>query len=115
MSTRKSPSEEGQVLTKDKPKTQRPRMFRVLLHNDDFTPMEFVVAVLQQIFRLNEVDATRVMLHVHHQGIGVAGVFTKEVAETKQHQVLSAAERHEFPLQCSIEPEGSDADRGAGS
>ncbi len=100
-----TPDKQGQVLTKERTKTRRPRMYKVLIHNDDYTPMEFVVAILSQVFRLNEVDATRVMLHVHHQGVGVAGVFTHQVAETKMHQVVAAAKRHEFPLQCSMEPE----------
>ncbi len=95
----------GGVATKEKPKTKRPKRYKVLLHNDDYTPMEFVVAILQQLFRLNEVDATRVMLHVHHHGVGIAGVFTHEIAETKVQQVLAAAQRHEFPLQCSMEAE----------
>jgi len=105
MVPKKDPREDGQVLTRKKPKTKKPRLYRVLLHNDDYTPMEFVVAVLQQIFRLGEVDATKVMLHVHNTGIGVAGVFTYEIAETRVEQVLGAARRHEFPLQCSMEPE----------
>ncbi len=105
MAPKKDPREDGQVLTRKKPKAKKPRLYRVLLHNDDYTPMEFVVAVLQQIFRLGEVDATRVMLHVHNTGIGVAGVFTYEIAETRVEQVLGAAQRHEFPLQCSMEPE----------
>ena len=88
-----------------KPQLKKPPLFRVVLLNDDYTPMEFVVAVLQQIFRLGEVDATRVMLHVHNTGIGVAGVFTYEIAETRVEQVLGAARRHEFPLQCTLEPE----------
>jgi ATP-dependent Clp protease adaptor protein ClpS len=96
---------EGGVATKEKPKTERPKRYKVLLHNDDYTPMEFVVAILQQLFRLGEVDATRVMLHIHHQGVGIAGVFTYEIAETKVQQVLAAAKRHEFPLQCSTEIE----------
>lgn len=105
MATRRDEKEDGQVLTKKKPKTRKPRMYKVLVHNDDYTPMEFVVAVLEQIFKLNQVDATRVMLHVHNHGVGVAGVFTHQVAETKMHQTLTSAQRHEFPLQCSIEPE----------
>ena len=96
---------EGGVATKEKPKTKRPKRYKVLLHNDDYTPMEFVVAILQQLFRLNEVDSTRVMLHVHHNGVGIAGVFTHEIAETKVQQTLAAARRHEFPLQCSMEAE----------
>ncbi len=113
MATRHDTEDDGQVLTKKKPKTRKPRMFKVLIHNDDYTPMEFVVAILEQIFRLNEVDATRVMLHVHNNGVGVAGVFPHQVAETKMQQVMANAQRHEFPLQCSIEPEGSTEDESA--
>ncbi len=113
MATRRNPEEDGQVLTKDKPKTRRPRMYKVLIHNDDYTPMEFVVAILEQIFRLNQVDATRVMLHVHNNGIGVAGVFPHQVAETKMHQVVANAQRNEFPLQCTIEPAGDGEDGDA--
>ena len=110
MSTRRDTKEDGQVLTKEKPKTRKPRQYKVLIHNDDFTPMEFVVAILEQIFRLNQVDATRVMLHVHNNGVGVAGVFAHQVAETKMHQVLTNAERLEFPLQCTIEPDDRNDD-----
>ena len=101
----KDPKQDGQVLTRKKSKTKKPRMYKVLLHNDDYTPMEFVVAVLTHIFRLGEVDATRIMLHVHNSGVGIAGVFTHEIAETKMQQVLANARRQEYPLQCSIEPE----------
>jgi ATP-dependent Clp protease adaptor protein ClpS len=105
MAGKTDPREEGQVLTKKKPKLQQPRLYKVLLHNDDYTPMEFVVAVLQQIFHLDEVDATKIMLHVHNNGVGVAGVFTYEIAETKVQTVMAAAQTHEYPLQCSMEPE----------
>ena len=104
MSKEETKREEG-VATKERPKTKKPRMFKVILHNDDYTPMEFVVAVLMQIFRLDETDATQVMLHVHRSGIGIAGTFSYEVAETKVAQVLSAAKNHEYPLQCTCEPE----------
>ncbi len=104
MSNEKPKREEG-VATKERPKTKKPRMFKVILHNDDYTPMEFVIAVLMQIFRMDETDATQVMLHVHRSGIGVAGVYSFEVAETKVAQVLSAAKNHEYPLQCTCEPE----------
>tara|TARA_Y100001968_G_scaffold327037_1_gene371268 strand:- start:1513 stop:1755 length:243 start_codon:yes stop_codon:yes gene_type:complete len=80
-------------------------MYKVVLHNDDYSPMEFVVAVLQQIFHLSVEDATRIMLEVHNRGIGVAGLYTYEAAETKVQQVLSTAQAHEHPLQCSMEPE----------
>jgi ATP-dependent Clp protease adaptor protein ClpS len=102
---KKDPKEQGQVLTRKKPKTRKPRLYKVLLHNDDYTPMEFVVAILEQIFHLGEVDATRIMLHVHTKGVGVAGVYTYEIAETKMQQVLVNAQRHEYPLQCTVEAE----------
>ncbi len=101
----RDPREEGSVKTRKKQQTKKPRQYKVLLHNDDYTPMEFVVAVLQQIFHLGEVDATRVMLHVHNTGIGVAGVFSFEIAETKVQETMKAAQRYEYPLQCSMEPE----------
>jgi ATP-dependent Clp protease adaptor protein ClpS len=90
-------------------KTTRPRMYRVLLHNDDYTPMDFVVRLLQQVFRHTESSATRVMLHVHNHGVGVAGVYTHEIAETKVTQVHMLARKAECPLMASMEPE-SDPD-----
>lgn len=88
-------------------RTQRrlktPRMFKVLLHNDDYTTMEFVVYVLQDVFHRSETDATQIMLHVHKHGIGVAGVYPREVAETRIAQVDGLARAHEFPLRCSME------------
>lgn len=95
------------TITKVKPekKLKRPRLYRVLLHNDDYTTREFVVHVLQRVFHLGEQDAIRVMLHVHHNGVGVAGVFTKEVAETKIQRVEQLAKEHEFPLRLTMEPE----------
>ena len=104
MSKDKTERKEG-VATKERPKTRKPRMFKVILHNDDYTPMEFVVAVLMQIFRKDESGATQVMLHVHRTGIGIAGVYPFEAAETKVAQVLGAAKNHEYPLQCTCEPE----------
>lgn len=94
---------EGSVITKSKPKTKKPSMYKVLMLNDDYTPMDFVVHVLQQFFRMQESEAMRVMLQVHQQGIGVCGVFTFEVAETKVHQVVDYARKHEHPLQCTLE------------
>ena len=93
------------IATQTRAKTKRPSMYRVLLLNDDYTPMEFVVLVLQRFFRMTIEDATRVMLQVHQKGVGVCGVFTYEVAETKVSQVLAVARRSEHPLQCSMEPE----------
>ena len=91
------------VITQTKPKTQKPSMYRVLILNDDYTPMEFVVYVLEQFFNKSREDATRIMLHVHQHGVGVCGVFTYEVAETKVAQVVDTARRHQHPLQCTME------------
>lgn len=91
------------VITRTKPKTQRPNLYRVLLLNDDYTPMEFVVHVLQKFFFKTEEEATQIMLHVHNNGVGECGVFTYEVAETKVTQVMDLARRHQHPLQCVME------------
>jgi ATP-dependent Clp protease adaptor protein ClpS len=84
-------------------KLQKPKMYKVLLHNDDYTTMEFVVFVLCTVFRRSETDAVQIMLHVHKSGIGVAGVYTFEIAETRAAQVEALARQHEFPLRCSLE------------
>jgi ATP-dependent Clp protease adaptor protein ClpS len=91
------------VITKTKPQTKRPNLYRVLLLNDDYTPMEFVVHVLERFFNKDREAATRIMLHVHHHGIGECGVFTYEVAETKVTQVMDFARKHQHPLQCVME------------
>ena len=91
--------------TKSEKKLQKPRMFRVLLHNDDYTTREFVVEVLRAVFHKSESDAITIMLHVHNNGVGVAGVYTREVAETKIRTVEGLARRYEFPLRLSMEPE----------
>jgi ATP-dependent Clp protease adaptor protein ClpS len=91
--------------TKSEKKLQKPRMFRVLLHNDDYTTREFVVEVLRGVFHKSESDAITIMLHVHNNGVGVAGVYTREVAETKIRTVEGLARRYEFPLRLSMEPE----------
>jgi ATP-dependent Clp protease adaptor protein ClpS len=91
------------VTTKTAPKTKRPSLYKVLMLNDDYTPMEFVVLCLQRFFRMGMEDATRVMLHVHQKGVGVCGVFTYEVAETKVNQVIDFARQHQHPLQCTLE------------
>ena len=91
------------VITKTKPQTKRPSMYRVLLLNDDYTPMEFVVLVLERFFNKDRETATRIMLHVHHHGIGECGIFTYEVAETKVTQVMDFARKHQHPLQCVME------------
>lgn len=91
------------VITKTKPQTKRPNLYRVLLLNDDYTPMEFVVHVLERFFNKDREAATRIMLHVHHHGIGECGIFTYEVAETKVTQVMDFARKHQHPLQCIME------------
>jgi ATP-dependent Clp protease adaptor protein ClpS len=91
------------VITKTKPQTKRPSMYRVLLLNDDYTPMEFVVHVLERFFNKDREAATQIMLHVHHHGIGECGIFTYEVAETKVTQVMDFARKHHHPLQCVME------------
>lgn len=91
------------VITKTKPRTKRPNMYRVLILNDDYTPMEFVVHVLEKFFNMDVEAATQVMLHVHHHGIGECGIFTYEIAETKVTQVMDFARKHQHPLQCVME------------
>ena len=91
------------VVTKTRPKTKKPPLYKVLLLNDDYTPMEFVVHVLERFFSKNREEATRIMLHVHQKGIGVCGVFTYEVAETKVAQVIDLARQNQHPLQCTME------------
>ncbi|MCK6522992.1 ATP-dependent Clp protease adaptor ClpS [Myxococcota bacterium] len=91
------------VAVKERPKTQQPKMYKVLLHNDHFTTMEFVIWILQTVFRHSEAMATSIMLHIHQTGIGVAGVFPREIAESKTHKVLELAKQNEFPLQCTYE------------
>ena len=91
------------IITKPKARTKRPNLYRVLLLNDDYTPMEFVVLVLERFFNKSREDATRIMLHVHQNGVGECGVFTYEVAETKVTQVMDFARKHQHPLQCVME------------
>ena len=91
------------VVVKAKPKTKKPSMYKVLMLNDDYTPMEFVVHVLERFFSKTHEEATRIMLHVHHRGVGICGVFTYEVAETKVTQVMDFARQHQHPLQCTLE------------
>lgn len=91
------------VVVRTKPKTKKPSMYKVIMLNDDYTPMEFVVLVLERFFAKNHEDATRIMLHVHQKGVGVCGVFTYEVAETKVQQVMDLARQHQHPLQCTLE------------
>ncbi|MEZ5841149.1 MAG: ATP-dependent Clp protease adapter ClpS [Hyphomicrobiales bacterium] len=92
-----------EIVTKIRPKTKRPSMYRVLLLNDDYTPMEFVIHVLERFFLKNREEATEIMLHVHHNGVGECGIYTYEIAETKVTQVMDFARRHQHPLQCVME------------
>jgi ATP-dependent Clp protease adaptor protein ClpS len=91
------------VVTRTRPRTKKPSNYKVLMLNDDYTPMEFVVLVLQRYFSMSIEDATRVMLQVHQQGVAVCGVFTYEVAETKVSQVIDFARENQHPLQCTLE------------
>lgn len=93
------------LATETRIRTRKPSLYRVLLLNDDYTPMEFVVFVLERFFNRSREQATRIMLHVHQKGVGLCGVYTYEVAETKVAQVLDLARRHEHPLQCVMEKE----------
>ena len=91
------------VVTRARPKTKKPSMYKVLMLNDDYTPMEFVVYVLQRFFSKQGEDAARIMLHVHQRGVGICGVYSYEVAETKVTQVMDFARQNEHPLQCTLE------------
>ncbi len=93
------------VITRTKVRTKKPSLYKVLLLNDDFTPMEFVVHVLERFFGKGREEATRIMLHVHQKGVGICGVYTFEVAETKVTQVMDFARKHQHPLQCTMEKE----------
>ena len=91
------------VITRTKTQTKKPHLYRVLLLNDDYTPMEFVIHVLERFFNKTRDEATQIMLHVHHNGVGECGVFTYEVAETKVTNVMDFARKHQHPLQCVME------------
>ena len=93
------------VVVETKPKTRKPSMYKVIMLNDDYTPMEFVVHVLERFFNKNHEEAVHIMLHVHQKGVGVCGVYTYEVAETKVTQVMDLAQQHQHPLQCTLEKE----------
>jgi ATP-dependent Clp protease adaptor protein ClpS len=114
MADRKSGGEDGNdngtgngtgvgIATRTRSKTKKPSPYKVLMLNDDYTPMEFVVLCLQRFFKMSMDDATRVMLHVHQKGVGICGVFTYEVAETKVTQVTDFARENQHPLQCTLE------------
>ncbi len=93
------------LLLKPRPKTRKPNMYKVLLLNDDYTPMEFVVHILERFFNKSRQEATDIMLHVHRRGVGICGIFTYEIAETKMAQVMDFARANEQPLQCTMEKE----------
>ncbi|MBY6091306.1 ATP-dependent Clp protease adapter ClpS [Pseudooceanicola sp. 502str34] len=106
MSTDKDQDDDGtSVVVETRPKTKRPPLYKVLLLNDDYTPMEFVVAVLERFFGMTHAQAFEVMLTVHKKGVAVVGVFSHEIAETKVAQVMDFARRHQHPLQCTMEKE----------
>ena len=100
---RQNPEEEYGVVTETEKKLKRPVMYKVLLHNDDYTTKEFVVHILQCVFHKPEAEAVQIMLHVHRKGIGVAGIYTYEVAETRVALVEELARKYEYPLKCSME------------
>ncbi len=109
MSDKKEPggnhgSGTGLIVERSKPKLKKPPMYKVLLHNDDYTPMEFVVKLLMKIFHMSQPRAEQVMLHVHTRGIGVCGVFPREIAETKVQLVIDHALEYQHPLQCTMDP-----------
>ena len=103
MADKKDEDGDTVVITEAKPKTKRPPLYKVLLLNDDYTPMEFVVHVLERFFGLNHAQAFELMLTVHKKGLAVVGVFSHEIAETKVAQVMDYARRHQHPLQCTME------------
>ena len=105
MTNKPEDREETDLAVKTRPRTQRPPMYKVLLLNDDFTPMEFVVHVLERLFNMSHAQAIEIMLTVHRKGIAVVGVFSHEIAETKVAQVMELARRQQHPLQCTMEKE----------
>lgn len=92
-----------ETLTKDRERLQEPPLYKVILHNDDYTTMDFVVMILELIFGKDTAEATAIMLNVHHQGRGVAGVYSREIGETKVAEVHQLAKKNQFPLKCSLE------------
>ncbi len=100
---KRGPGRSTAVITRTKPKTKKPSLYRVLILNDDYTPMEFVVHILERFFQKDREAATRIMLHVHNHGVGECGIYTFEVAETKVTQVMDFARQHQHPLQCVME------------
>jgi ATP-dependent Clp protease adaptor protein ClpS len=105
MSDKLTQQNDGLVVQETRPQIKKPPLYKVILLNDDYTPMEFVVRVLERYFHKSREEATRIMLQVHQKGLGICGVFTREVAETKVRQVMLYAAESQHPLQCSMEPE----------
>ena len=103
--SRRKREEDGDLATATKPETQRPKLFKVLLHNDDYTPMEFVIKVLIDVFNKNQDEATYIMLTVHTKGLACCGAFPHSVAETKTTKVMNLAKQNGHPLLCTMEPE----------
>ena len=103
----RNPKGDSAVVTQKKSATklQKPKFYKVILHNDDFTTMEFVVAILQSIFHHGETEATAIMLNIHQHGMGVAGLYPYQIAEAKVAEVMHTAEKAEFPLLCTLEPD----------
>jgi ATP-dependent Clp protease adaptor protein ClpS len=99
------PERDTDVLTEQETKLEKPKLFKVLLHNDDFTTMDFVVFVLQYVFNRSEADALTIMLKVHNEGVGVAGIYPYEIAKTKSEKTMNLAKSREFPLLCTVEEE----------
>jgi len=100
-----STKHESDVLTKPKQVNKKPRRYKLLLHNDDYTTMEFVVSILMSIINRDQQAAFDIMLRVHQSGLGVAGIYTKEIAETKAAKTVELARKYDFPLECTMEPE----------
>ncbi|MCY4192467.1 MAG: ATP-dependent Clp protease adapter ClpS [Rhodospirillaceae bacterium] len=103
----KEHDDDGQtgVIVRSRARVKKPSLYKVLMLNDDYTPMEFVVHVLERYFSKNREEATRIMLHVHQRGVGICGVYTYEIAETKVNQTMDLARKHQHPLQCTLEKE----------
>jgi ATP-dependent Clp protease adaptor protein ClpS len=99
------PDHESDVLTESETKLEKPKLFKVILHNDDFTTMDFVVFVLQYIFNRSDADAITIMLKVHNEGMGIAGIYSYEVASMKSEKAMNLAKAREFPLLCTVEEE----------
>jgi len=96
--------QQSNTATIERPKVKRPRLYKVLLHNDNYTTMEFVVQVLMEVFAKSASESTQIMLHIHHKGVGLCGLFTYDVAETKVQQVTHRARKSSYPLRCTMEP-----------